>query len=98
MKDQIVSVESLKALAAILSLATSGLLAKKLVSDEAIDWRRFAGEWLLAIIGGIGAWSMGVLQGLTFMQMILVGTILGLGGVRTMEWIIKLVIHVRKMQ
>jgi len=97
LKDMI-TLEHLKGLLAILSFVTGGLLAKKLISDEAIDWRRFAGEWILALMGGVALWSAGVLEGLSLVHMILLGSAAGLGGVRALEWAVKLAMHIKKIQ
>ena len=93
-----ISPESMKGFYAIFSFITAGLLAKKLISPERIDWRKFAGEWILAGLGAVALWAMGVLNGLTLLQMILVGTAAGLGGVRSLEWAIKIIMHIRKLQ
>lgn len=98
LNDPNISPEHLKGLALIVAFLTSGLLAKKLITDEAIDWRKFAGEWILAALGGIALWAVGMLQHFSLIQMVLVGTAAGLGGVRTMEWVVKLVVHIRSIQ
>lgn len=95
---EMITVEHLKGLLAILSFVTGGLLAKKLISDEAIDWRRFAGEWILALMSGFALWAGGVLEGLSLVHMILLGSAAGLGGVRALEWALKLVMHIKRIQ
>ncbi len=98
MDNDHISPDSMKGFYAIFSFITAGLLAKKLITPEKINWRKFAGEWILAGLGAVALWAMGVLQGLDLLQMILVGTAAGLGGVRSLEWAIKIVMHIRKLQ
>ncbi|BDM66241.1 hypothetical protein NFHSH190041_36930 (plasmid) [Shewanella sp. NFH-SH190041] len=89
--------EQLKGLFAILGAVTSGFIARQLIHGEQIDWRKFWGEWILALLGGMALWAAGVLQHLAFIEMVLVGTAAGLGGVRAMEWLIKLIAHIKRL-
>ena len=66
------------------------LLAKHLVSAEPLDKKRLAGEAILSIIGAIAFWAAGLLQGMSVLQMIFFGSMSALGGIRSIEWLIKI--------
>ena len=84
------SVESVKTLIAIATMFAGGVVARILVSDEPFDAKKFAGEMIFAIIGAVILWSFGVLQDFSTWQMFLYGGLVSLGGVRFLEWIIKI--------
>jgi len=67
-----------------------GSVARSFISHEPFCLRRFVGEMLLSIIGAIVLWSFGLLQGMTELQIIFLGGLASLGGVRMIEWIMKI--------
>lgn len=73
----------------VLSMAM-GLLARTLIDPTPIDWRRFAGELILAVLAGVTLFAFGVIQEMESWQIVVMGGLAGLGGVRLVEWIIKI--------
>lgn len=78
-----------------LGLFMLGLIARKLVSKEPIDWQRFAGEMILAGIGALVFYVTGLLQGMSTLQMIIFACLGSLGGLRAIEWAIKIVLQLK---
>lgn len=72
-------------------LFVMGSTARLFIGNEPFVLRRFIGEMLLSIIGAVVLWSFGMLQGMTQMQIVLLGGLGSLGGVRLIEWIMKIV-------
>lgn len=68
-----------------IGLTMLGLIARILLKDEPINWRKFAGELILAGIGGITLWAAGMLQELPLFGMLLMAGLSGLGGVKALE-------------
>ena len=79
-----------------LFLVITGTIGRILNSDEPFKLRKFAGEIILALVSGVMLYSIGLLQGLDPIQMAVVGSLAGLGGVRFVEWLIKIVKKVRE--
>ena len=73
------------------------LLARHLVSSEPLDKRRLAGEAILSAIGAVVFWSAGLLQGMSTLQMVFFGSLAALGGVRAVEWGIKIAAAVKNI-
>lgn len=73
-----------------------GTLARVFMSNEPLDWRKLAGEAMLAVLGAVMLYSFGLLQGLTMPQMMFLGALGGLGGVRMLEWMIKIARKVKE--
>lgn len=73
-----------------------GAIARVFVSNEPLDLRKLAGEAMLAVLGAVMLYSFGLLQGLTVPQMMFLGALGGLGGVRLLEWIMKIARRVRE--
>ena len=75
---------------AFIMLGLAGLIGRTLVSPEPLNWRRFAGEMILTAIGAVALYALGMLQGLTLWQMVLLGCGTSLGGLRALEWGVKI--------
>lgn len=75
-----------------------GSIAKVLVSSEPFDPKKFAGELILACIGGFICYLTGVLRGEDPLHILLFGVLASLGGVRLLEWVIKIVRKVHEMR
>lgn len=80
----------------IIGLFLTGYVARTLVSREPFDKRRFFGEAILTVIGAVGFYAAGLLQGMNPLQMIMFGCLGSLGGLRAIEWTIKAVIAIKK--
>jgi len=65
-------------------------MARVFISKEPFDIKRFTGEVLFSVIGAIALYSMGLMQGMNEVQIIGFGAFASLGGVRTIEWAIKI--------
>ena len=82
---------------AFILMVIMGTVGRILVSDEPFILRRFAGEILLAFVGGSMLYAVGLLQDLNTLQLIVLGGLAGLGGVRTIEWLIKIARKVKEV-
>ncbi len=74
----------------VVLMFAAGAAARVLVSGEPFNMRRFVAEMLFAFIGAVMLWSFGLLQGMTALQIIFFGSLGSLGGVRLIEWGIKI--------
>lgn len=79
-----------KSLWVVVGLILLGHMARNLVSDEPFSLKKFIGEMMLAGIGAVVIYLLGVLQGLPEIQIILIGSLTSLGGVRALEWAAKI--------
>lgn len=79
-----------KSLWIVIGMILLGHLARNLVSDEPFNLKKFIGEMVLAGIGAVVIYLMGVLQGMPPIQIILVGCLTSLGGIRVLEWLAKI--------
>lgn len=75
----------------IVGLFLMGVLARTLISNEEFCARKFFGELLLASIGAVVMYSFGMMQNMTAVQIIFFGSLASLGGVRMIEWFIKII-------
>jgi hypothetical protein len=75
-----------KTLLSIIAMSALATLARTLVSDEPFDLRRCLGELIFSIIGAVLMYTMGLMQGMTDVQIIFFGALGSLGGVRLVEW------------
>ena len=74
----------------VVTLFTLGVIAKALVSSEPFCARKFWGEIILAVIGAVLFFSFGLMQGMNPLQIMFFGALASLGGVRLIEWGIKI--------
>lgn len=79
-----------KSLWVVVGLILLGHMARNLVSDEPFNLKKFIGEMLLAGIGAVVIYLFGILQGLPEIQIILIGSLTSLGGIRALEWAAKI--------
>lgn len=73
-----------------------GAIARVFVSNEPLDLRKLAGEAMLAALGAVMLYSFGLLQGMSTPQLMFLGALGGLGGVRLLEWIMKIARKVKE--
>lgn len=81
---------------AITALLVLGTMARSLLSNEPFDFRKLLGELILGLIGAVLLYAFGMLQNMSPMQMLFLGALGGLGGVRSLEWVIKFIQHTKK--
>jgi len=67
-----------------------GSMARAFASNEPFDARKFIGEIIFSAIGAIMLYSMGLMQNMNEVQIIGFGAFASLGGVRSIEWAIKI--------
>lgn len=79
----------------MLFLIVTGMLGRVLVSGEPFDAKKFAGEIALSIVGAAILYFYGILQSMSVPEMIIYGGLTGLGGVRLIEWVIKIIKAIR---
>lgn len=58
-----------------------GFVGRTLIDDRPIDKRRFAGELILTVIGAVGVYFSGLLQGLGAVEMIVAACLCAMGGI-----------------
>lgn len=80
----------------VIGMFVAGTLGRILVSDEPFDSRRFTGEIILSIIGAIILYSFNVMQGMSPIQIIFFGALGSMGGIRLIEWLIKIAKKIQK--
>lgn len=80
----------------LISILLMGYLARTLASEEPFDKKRFFAESILTVIGGVLLYAAGLIQGLSFLEMVVFYCLTALGGVRTAEWVIKAVVAIKK--
>lgn len=80
----------------LVAMMVFGTIGRILVSDDPFDWRRFTGELILAAIAAVLLYAFGMLNGMSFYQVLAVGALGGLGGIRLLEWAIKIWKQVQK--
>jgi hypothetical protein len=79
-----------------IAMVIFGTVGRILISDEPFILRRFIGELLLGFVAAVMLYAAGLLQGFTPLQLTVVGGLAGLGGVRVIEWIIKIAKKVKE--
>lgn len=82
---------------ATIALFVIGSMARSLLSDEPFNPKKFAGEMLFAVIGAVTLWSFGLLQGMTPAQIVFLGSLGSLGGIRLLEWVMKIAKAVKRV-
>ena len=83
----------------ILALVWVGsAIGRTLTDPEPIVPRRLVGEILLALVGSFIMYEFGLYQNMETNQMLLVGSLAGLGGVRMIEIFLKGVKAIGKMK
>lgn len=80
-----------------MALFVSVLFAKHLTGGEPLDPKRLAGEVILSCIGAAVFHAMGLLQGLIGPEYWLMMFLAALGGVRSVEWAMKILIAIKKV-
>lgn len=79
----------------VLTMFCLAYLARTLVSKEPLDWKRLLGELILTAISAIALYSAGLLNGMSPLQMVFAGALGSLGGLRAVEWMIKIAIQIK---
>jgi len=80
-----------------LFLIVVGFAGRVLVAGEPFKAKEFIGELCLAVVGGFGLYALGMMQDMDEWQIILMGALGGWGGVRMIEWAVKIVTTISKM-
>lgn len=75
----------------ILSMWVTVAIGKTLIAEGPVDGKRLCGEVLLAGVGSFIMYSFGMYQNMDTWQMLFLGSLAGLGGVRGMTWTVKIV-------
>jgi len=73
----------------VLTVFCGAYLSKALITNEPFNKGKFWGELILALITGVAFYAGGLLQGMSVLQMVFLGSLSALGTVRGTEWIIK---------
>lgn len=81
---------------AIILMLWLGVVAGRLIGDEPLNLKKLVGELLLSFLFGVGLWAFGLLQGLSGLQLIALAAFSALGGGRTIELLIRLIVQLKK--
>ncbi len=79
-----------KAIAWILTAMGLGILGRALMAQQPINWRVFFGELCLATVCSGTLLAFGMLQGMEFWQIVFIGGLAGIGGVKSLEWSVQI--------
>lgn len=82
----------------VVGFVLMGHLARNLVADEPFNMKKFLGEMILSGLGAVAIYSMGLLQGLSEIEIVLVGVFASLGGIRALEWVAKIYKTVKQIK
>lgn len=86
------AVETEQLLFSIVGLFVLGALAQQLLSDEPkLNLRVLLGEMILSGIAGVAMYSLGLMREMSTHQIIFFGALGGIGGWRTILWIVKII-------
>lgn len=66
-----------------------GVIAKALTAPVPPTRRQFLGQIVLAIMGGVMLYGIGVIQDLDAGQKLVAGALGGAGGVKILEWVVQ---------
>ena len=73
-----------------IGLFVLGTIGRNLLSQEPFQLKRFLGELVMSVLGGFIIWSFGLMKGMTPSQMVFFGGFAAWGGIRAMEWCMKI--------
>ena len=73
----------------IVLMFVSGAVGRSLLNTEPFNSRRLAGEIILSVLGAITLYSFNLMQGMSTLQIIFLGGLASMGGVRSITWAIK---------
>ncbi len=73
------------------------LFAKQLIGGDPLDPKRLGGELILSCLGAGVFHALGLLQGLAGPEYWLMIFLSALGGVRSAEWLVKIIIALKKV-
>lgn len=79
-----------KTLWSVVAMFVLGSMARTFISNSPFEPKKFIGEIIFAAIGAIVLYSAGLMQGMSEVQIVCFGSFASLGGVRTLEWIMKI--------
>ena len=82
--------ETWKIAALVFSVLGLGQLGRTLKQKEPINWRVFAGEMCLTAVFAITLIALGILENMSFWQIVFVGGMAGLGGVKSLETVFQI--------
>lgn len=84
-----------KTLLSVVAMFLLGSMARTFVSSEPFDSKKFCGELIFSAIAAIAMYSMGLMQGMSEVQIVGFGAFASLGGVRTIEWALKIANNIK---
>lgn len=84
-----------RTLVALVTMAAFGYAFRFLVSGEPFNLRRFAGEMGISVMGAVGLYAAGIMQGMSIEQVMLLGIAAALGWLRLAEWLTKAALAVK---
>lgn len=76
-------------------LLWAGVVARRLIGDEPVKVRKLVGELLLSTVFGTGLWALGMLQGLSGYQLIVLAAFASYGGGHALDTVLRLIAQVR---
>ncbi len=97
-KVELTNAEMWRALAWIATALALGQIGRTLMQQGPINWRVFAGELCLSMVFSGTLLAFGMLQQLEFWQLIFIGGLAGIGGVKTLEWCVQIYKAIRSIE
>ena len=89
--------EHTKTFVSVVLLMLLGTIGRLLMQEKPINWRQFFGEALLSVVIAATLFAFGAMQNMLMWQVVFVGGLAGIGGVKSVEWIIQIVKAVKKV-
>ena len=76
--------------ALVIGLFVAGAIAQSLIDKQDVNYRVLLGEMIFSAIAGVGMYSLGLMQHMSEAQIIFYGALGGIGGWRTLQWVVKI--------
>ena len=74
----------------IVALMIAGSVGRTLISPAKFNTKLFVGEVILSAVVAVLVFHLGLMQGMSFAQMLVFGALSSLGGLRLTQWFIKI--------
>ncbi|MGZ8172571.1 MAG: hypothetical protein ACXWT0_01585 [Methylobacter sp.] len=80
----------------VVAMFILGSMARTFISNDPFEPRKCIGEIIFSAIGAVMMYSMGLMQGMSQVQIVCFGALAALGGVRLFEWVMKIAKTVKR--
>lgn len=80
----------------LMTVSVLGTIGRVFTSQEPIDKRVLAGETIMAGIGAVGVYAAGLIKGYNPAEVILIGVLLTLGGIHSVQRAVQVFQYIQK--